>query len=409
MAVEDYIFSNTPEDQDKLHPSLKKMYETGLENDSDFYTSLNRDNANSFYKLDLNNMNPEEYDSEILNRNRSWKSDFKYGWFGSAASGAELLSSIPGGIDRLYDWGRSALGYEPTPDSIFDKTHEYLDDIAQGFTPEARGIAAPTTFGGKVIAGFAAAPLTIAQYVPAVRIAKSLTIGTAATEFLRSIDDGNLTDIAKATAMGGGMGFVIGLATRARLPLRMASLAAIGFGSAGWKASMEDRWAAAVVWGSLGILPTRRMDSKGILAKPETAEMSALKKLNENTDLKPFDNVYNKLVNTKKEIDQARTLLEEKIAQLEASVAPQEKALYAIKDVSKKLIGADHRTVDQIRIQLRKIDDTPAYKDMETKIGEKASVFLKPGKFQDHPLMKWVVDKTNLVMKASEAYTDWML
>ena len=441
MAVEDYIFSNTPEDQDKLHPSLKKMYETGLENDSDFYTSLNRDNANSFYKLDLNNMNPEEYDSEILNRNRSWKSDFKYGWFGSAASGAELLSSIPGGIDRLYDWGRSALGYEPTPDSIFDKTHEYLDDIAQGFTPEARGIAAPTTFGGKVAAGFASAPLTILQYVPAVRIAKSLTIGTAATEFLRSIDDGNLADIAKATAMGGLMGGVIGLATRARLPLRMASLAAIGFGSAGWKASMEDRWAAAVVWGSLGILPTRRMDSKGILAKPETAEMSALKKLNENTDLKPFDNVYNKLVNTKKEIDQARTLLEEhnralikdksgiklkseeqqvltendrarleeKIAQLEASVAPQEKALHAIKDISKKIIGADHRTVDQIRIQLRKIDDTPAYKDMETKIGEKASVFLKLGKFQDHPLMKWVVDKTNLVMKESEAYTDWML
>ena len=157
MAVEDYIFSNTPEDQDKLHPSLKKMYETGLENDSDFYTSLNRDNTNSFYKLDLNNMNPEEYDSEILNRNRSWKSDFKYGWFGSAASGAELLSSIPGGIDRLYDWARSALpGIEPTPDSIFDKTPESLDNIAQGFTPEARGIAAPTTFGGKVIAGVSA-------------------------------------------------------------------------------------------------------------------------------------------------------------------------------------------------------------------------------------------------------------
>ena len=52
MAVEDYIFSNTPEDQDKLHPSLKKMYETGLENDSDFYTSLNRDNACLLYTSD---------------------------------------------------------------------------------------------------------------------------------------------------------------------------------------------------------------------------------------------------------------------------------------------------------------------------------------------------------------------
>ena len=165
MAVEDFILSDNPKDYDKLHPSLKTMYETGLENDSKFYNEIGKNNIDSFYKLDLNNMNPEYHDAEILNRNRE-KSGWKYGWYGSVASTFELLSSIPGGVDRLRDWSLEKLGYEPTTDGYLDQLHAYLDDVAEGFTPEARGIAAPTTFGGKVAAGFAAAPLTIDNIFP---------------------------------------------------------------------------------------------------------------------------------------------------------------------------------------------------------------------------------------------------
>ena len=440
MSVENFVFSNSSEEWDKINPSIKKMYDTGLESSPEFYKELGLDNINSFYKLDLNNMNPEKYDSEIINRNRE-QNGWKYGWYGSAASSMELLASIPGGIDRLRDWGLKTLGYEPTTDGYLDKLHEYLDDVAQGLTPEERGIAAPTTFGGKVAAGFAAAPLTILQFVPAVRLTKSLTIGSAATEFIRTMDDGNLMDITKATAMGGMMGGIIGLANRTRLPLRVATLGATGFFSAGWQASMEDRLAAATVWATLGALPVKNLDKKNMLFKPETKEMAALKELGKSTDLKAFDNIYSNLVRTQAEATTTKSLLEshakavakdkagqklkpeeqtiltentrqqliQKLSQQEASIAAQEKALFAIKDVSKRIVGADQRTADQIRIQLRKADDTAAHKDMDAGIGEKASVFLKPGKFQDHPLFKWVVDKTNIIMKEAEYTIDSLL
>ena len=98
MAVEDFVFSNSSEEWDNMNPSIKKMYDTGLESSPEFYKELGLDNINSFYKLDLNNMNPEKYDPEILNRNRE-QNGWKYGWYGSAASSMELLASIPGGIE----------------------------------------------------------------------------------------------------------------------------------------------------------------------------------------------------------------------------------------------------------------------------------------------------------------------
>ena len=434
------LLISKPEELEQIHPSLKKMYETGLDMDPNFYQAMGMNNPNYFYKFDLNNINPEQYDSEILNRNRE-KSGWKYGWYGSVSSSFELLSSIPGGIDRLRDWGLDILGYEPTVDGYLDKLHEYLDDTAQRWTPEAKGIAAPDTFGGKVAAGFAAAPLTIAQFIPAVRLTKSLTIGSAATEFLRSMDDEDLVGITKATAMGAFMGKSIDLANRAKLGIRMATLATLGFATQGWKAPLEDRFAAAVVWGSFGMLPVKQFDKKNILSKAETPEMAALKQLGKDTNLKPFDNIYAGLIKTKQEISTAKELLnahnkavakdkagaklskeeqqiltenskarlEEKIIKLEESVLPQSRALYAIKDISQRIVGADLRTPDQIRVQLRKIDDTPVHKDMEAGLGEKASVFLKPGKFQDHPLMKWVVDQTNSIMKKGEFQIDSFL
>jgi hypothetical protein len=204
---------------------------------------------------------------------------------------------------------------------------------------------------------------------------------------------------------------------------------------------MEDRLAAATVWASLGALPVKNLDKKNILFKPDTKEMAALKELGKSTDLKAFDNHYSNLVKTKAEASATESLLkahakavekdkagkelkpeeqtiltentklelEQKLKQYDASIAAQEKALFAIKDVSKRIVGADQRTVDQIRMQLRKADDTPAHKDMDAGIGEKASVFLKPGKFQDHPLFKWVVDKSNIIMKEAEYTIDSLL
>jgi len=445
MAVEDFVFSNNPEDMDKLHPSLKRSYFTGLDRDSKFYQDLNKTDANSFFKFDLNHMNPEEHDPNVLNRARE-NSGWKYGWYGSLSSSYELLASIPGGIDRLRDWAIGKFGYEPTQNGWMDKMRDYFDDLADEASPAAKGITPPSGFGAKVAAGFAAAPLTIAQFIPAVRLTKSLTLGTAATEFLRTMDDGNLVEIAKATAMGGVLGGTIALANRMRIPMRMATLATTGFLSAGWKAPLEDRLAAATVWGTLGVLGpvaehNRSIGNLNPLSKIEKPDSVQFKQLRESVDLKPFETNYNAVIKTQKEIADIKTLLEahnkatlkdkvgaklkpeeqqiladntkarleEKVIQLEQMIEGQERALYATEEVSRKILGADPRSSKQIKFDLRTPEDRPRYKDMESGLGEKASVFLKPGKFQDHPLMKWVVDKTNIIMKSAEYGTDWLL
>ena len=46
MAVEDFVFSNSSEEWDNMNPSIKKMYDTGLESSPEFYKELGLDNIN---------------------------------------------------------------------------------------------------------------------------------------------------------------------------------------------------------------------------------------------------------------------------------------------------------------------------------------------------------------------------
>ena len=124
------------EEFDKLHPAMKEYLKAGIDTNqygSDLVTEKN------FFNMNLFSADPEELDPNLLTRTENARSKPNY-FFAGVQSGlshaAELIGSIPGGMDRFYDWGRTTLGFEPTEDSIFDHAEDYLKDIAHGLGPE---------------------------------------------------------------------------------------------------------------------------------------------------------------------------------------------------------------------------------------------------------------------------------
>jgi len=261
---------STQEDTEfnSLHPNLKQLYTGGFDLNPKTVNMINEGNA---YKFDLWNTSPQEIDPEIIPRKeqhaQSIGNALGYGFMGSASSFMELLGSVPGGIDRFYDWSRTVLGKEPTEDSIFDHAESYLKSIAKSADPEEMGFVAPEGYAYKTLAGFAAAPIAIASYIPAIRGLKavgtlgkvgqfaakrSLPLGLAVTDVAREIDEGSAFEIAKAAAYGYGTGKVLQFANKLGITPRMATLGGFGFLTAGHNANLDDRFAAATVWGGLG-------------------------------------------------------------------------------------------------------------------------------------------------------------
>ena len=255
---------------DALHPNLKQLYTGGFDLNPKTVNMLNEGNG---FKFDLWNTPPQEIDPEIIPRKekhaQSIGNAIGYGGWGSFSGAMELLGSIPGGVDRFYDWSRTVLGKEPTEDSIFDHAENYLKSIAKSTDPEERGFAAPEGYLYKTLAGFAAAPIAIASYIPAIRGLKavgtlgkvgqfaakrSLPLGLAVTDVAREIDEGSAFELGKAAAYGYGTGKVLQFANKLGITPRMATLGGFGFLTAGNQANIEDRFAAATVWGALGYL-----------------------------------------------------------------------------------------------------------------------------------------------------------
>ena len=164
------ISTSSSIDFNNLHPNLKQLYTGGFDLNPKTVNMLNAGNA---YKFDLFNTSPQEIDPEIIPRKEKHAQTagnaLGYGFWGSWSGFMELLGSIPGGVDRFYDWSRTVLGKEPTEDSIFDDAENYLKSIAKSTSPEEMGFASPEGYFYKTLAGFAAAPVTVASYIPAIR------------------------------------------------------------------------------------------------------------------------------------------------------------------------------------------------------------------------------------------------
>ena len=113
------------EEFDNLHPSMKDYLIAG--------TDLNPYGSNivtekNFFNMNLFSADPYSLDPNLSERTEKARADINYakeGFKTGLSHGAELIASIPGGLDRFYDWGRKTLGFEPTTDSIFDHAEQY--------------------------------------------------------------------------------------------------------------------------------------------------------------------------------------------------------------------------------------------------------------------------------------------
>ena len=294
---------STPSSTDfnNLHPNLKQLYTGGFDLNP---KTVNMINAGNAYKFDLFNTSPQEIDPEIIPRkekhSQSVGNALGYGFMGSYSGFMELLGSIPGGVDRFYDWSRTVLGKEPTEDSIFDHAEDYLKSIAKSTSPEEMGFANPEGYFYKTLAGFAAAPITVASYLPAIRGVKalgalgkagqfaakrSLPLGLAVTDVAREIDDGSAFEMGKAFTYGYVTGKVIQVANA--LPgasMRMGTLGAFGFATAGHNANLDDRFAAATVWGALGYLAPKAEGLKVDLVQQSKASKHYKRVMGDKTE-----------------------------------------------------------------------------------------------------------------------------
>ena len=128
------------EEFDKLHPAMKEYLKAGIDTNrygSELVTEKN------FFNMNLFNADPEELDPSLPTRTENARSKPNYFFAGvksGLSHGAELIASIPGGLDRFYDWGRETLGLELTEDSIFDHAENFLKDFAHDINPEYNNI-----------------------------------------------------------------------------------------------------------------------------------------------------------------------------------------------------------------------------------------------------------------------------
>ena len=183
----------------------------------------------------------------------------------------ELLASIPGGAERLREWVTKISGKKaPTEDDLLDNVESYFRKKVKHNLKALSKYEDPEGFWNNTIAMTAAAPLTLAQYIPAVKAASTVTrgaklfglsqqvpAGIAATEFLREWDKGSAGDVLWAATKGYALGSAISFASQRQLLLRTGILATLGYAQESVHgASLDKRLAAAAVWGTFGLIPT---------------------------------------------------------------------------------------------------------------------------------------------------------
>jgi len=459
---------NNKEDYENLNNQLKFMFDHGLDKVDNAYDHLGGFTAENVFKFDLENDNPFDLDSEYSTRTRGGKGEefgnaVKYGFNGSVQSVYELMASIPGGWDRFRDWMVEFTGAEPNPDNYADHLRDYFQSLAKKHDPETLGLDTPQGYQAKVVAGIAALPLTVAQFYPAVRgikalstfgkvgagLAKrSLPAGIAATEFLREWDDANMYELSKATAYGYGLGKVIQIANGMQVLPRMAMLGATGFLTTGWKAPLEDRLAAATVFGLAGGLApwaegksiTRMSADAQLRYKQLTGKMPGKEALLGKADKmqadlnkaeamlsehikwqERFDGIKKAEANGKsfkpltreekaKQIKDPNEVyrLRQEVLNSQEFLLAHYKALYTTKEYSPAVLGADLRGPRELKYELINPDGTAKYKDMGSSFIDKSAVFLKSGKFigKDYPLFKWVNDTVTRYVKKAEIDAD---
>jgi len=400
------------EEFDKLHPSMKDYLIAGTDLNSygsDIVTEKN------FFNMDLFKNDPYSLDPNLSERTEKARADINYlgeGFKTGLSHGAELFASIPGGLDRFYDWGRKTLGYEPTVDSIFDHAENYLRDIAHDIGPEyKKNFISPEGFQEKFWYGLGQALPTIVSYIPFIRgvgaVGKGLQTvqgigrtaratratgrflsaggalpsGIAIADMTREIDDGKFSDVAIAGAYGYGVGKILNIANKLNILPRMAVLGSTGFLSAGWEANNEDRLASAAVWAALGVF--------GPLAegKPIKRQLTDIE-----LKTKQLMGQIEKPTLLKEQISDVTLQIKDAKAQFEANPAPTEKGIQQ----QKKAID----TLEKKLVQLEKLDTKGREEPVRNLAAEK--MFQNDGIIKQHKEILKSAEEASTFQKTNE-------
>ena len=406
------IQTSSQEEFEKLHPSMKDYLFSGM--DTNRYASKLVTEKN-FFNMNLFKEDPEELDPDLIKRTEAARADPNYFLEGvktGLSHGAELFASIPGGLDRFYDWGRKTLGYEPTVDSIFDHAENYLRDIAHDIGPEyKKNFISPEGFQEKFWYGLGQALPTIVSYIPFIRgvgaVGKGLQTvqgigrtaratratgrflsaggalpsGIAIADMTREIDDGKFSDVAIAGAYGYGVGKILNIANKLNILPRMAVLGSTGFLSAGWEANNEDRLASAAVWAALGVF--------GPLAegKPIKRQLTDIE-----LKTKQLMGQIEKPTLLKEQISDVTLQIKDAKAQFEANPASTEKGILQ----QKKAID----TLEKKLVQLEKLDTKGREEPVRNLAAEK--MFQNDGIIKQHKEILKSAEEASTFQKTNE-------
>lgn len=215
-----------------------------------------------------------------------------YGNYAATSSFYNTLANIPGGLSSLSKFVADKYGkklevsesgmikaldyaedylrhlsikYNPSPDNPY-----YSTEATFGYRPEA-----PETFTGKVMSAIGQAPITVGEYLPAMKVAgtvgkftKGLTVvqktpsvvkglvspaavGFAATDALREIDKGG-----EAATIAGLKGFLLGRTMNAFEPFnfrtRVTAMGTLGFGAT--DGNFEDKMVGGITFATLSAI-----------------------------------------------------------------------------------------------------------------------------------------------------------
>jgi len=226
------------------------------------------------------------FSDERRKQNNTAQNAAKYGWYGGVKDFFHYLQAIPGAINEVNDIIVSKTGVgEPSEGTVLESIEEYFGKVSDYYDPIRRGFTPPLGKKNKILANVASLPGVFAQYVPTTRLLGSVPLGFAVTDSIRAGYDYEMHDVPWAFAKGYMMGGVVKLASGWRMPARIATLSALGFGvtPTGEDGNIDDKIAAAVVWGGLGAVSRIAWGKRAIpdVIKQETAEVDVRFPVNE--------------------------------------------------------------------------------------------------------------------------------
>jgi len=327
----------------------------------------------------------------------------QYGYYSSASGFYNLLANVPGGINRLNDWLVEVTGAGvESKDTVLQNIEDYLRSVSKETSPQALGMEPPKTLENKILAGLAMAPVMVAEYIPGIKALGSAG-GFAAVAALENVDE-DLDTIAIESAKAAAMGKIVEASAVLKIPERVAALGLLGFGTT--DGNLDDKVAAGVTFATLGA-----MGGQGKVGLKAFDRSFVPKK---NKLVEEFDRLTKQKEDINKAIEDPNTpsgllpALAEAKKDTEFYLGTIADALYTVDKISLRLYGQDLRPMREMSADLVTPEGKLKYKDI-TPFQREVTGRLQPGKFMEHPVVKWSVDRMSRHRVAIEHNVDRVL